>query len=964
MKPLFFTILITLITLPTIAQKAEGNGKLSGTIIESGTRTPIEFATVVLIDMGTGNTVDGTVADNKGKFSLNKIPDGRYKISISFIGFDKFEREVEITPSRSNIDLGTITLGFSETELGEVTVEGRRALIEERVDRTIYNAENDDTARGGDATDVLQRVPLVSVDFEGNVSLRGSSNIMVLINNKPSTIMAGSVADALRQIPAEEIKSVEVITSPSAKYDAEGSAGIINIITKKNTLEGATLSINSSAGYRGSNLGLNGSLRRGKLGLSLGGWGRAGYNVEGAFSNNQTTISPLGDELRNTQSTDTRNNNLFGNYNFGFDYDFNEKNSLLGGVRFGARNGRSWQDGLLTQTFLNDQIVNRSLREVNTVDNSGTVDVNLTYTKLFDKPQQELSILTLFSRNNRNNDFINRLMDEDDASVINRQKNENESFNQEITVQIDYQTPIGNKQMIETGVKQIIRNVESDFQFLLGQGAEGPFMPLGDETLSNVLNYNQDVSAAYFSYTYNTMKAYSFKAGARYEYTTINANFQGDETIEVPNYGVLVPSINISRKLENGNTLKAAYNRRIQRPSIMFLNPNLQASNPLNVTIGNPTLDPEFTNNYELGYSMFIKNTSLTLSAFARNTNNAIQSVRDVLGQDTVRTTFRNIGSEDAYGLSAFASINVGKLLLSGGTDFYYARLSNNDPNPEFDAFNDGFVISGRLFGSYDLGKDWAFQLFSFFRGNQIQLQGFRGGFGIYSLSLNKRFANKRGSIGVGAENFIYTPFRINSGLKTPTISQNTTIELYNMNFKVNFSYRIGKMNFDQRPRRRKSINNDDLKSGGSFGGMDGGQAEMSQQGGVGGMPAMAAGGGKAAPIGPKEGAEDAPLAEIAGIWDFTVEGGGPGATGGEIRFDSSEGAYTGTIKSQLMGSTLDLANIKVVGNYLYFTYTVNFGGNEVVISVEATVEGAAFTGNMNIGTFRTLPIKAVLRVE
>src|SRR5690606_33100800 len=189
---------------------------------------------------------------------------------ISFIGYDPHEIPVEIR-NGNNIDVGEVKLSVKTEILEAVTVEGQKVLIEERVDRTIYNAENDATTRGGDATDVLKRVPMLSVDFDGNVSLRGSQNILVLINNKPSTIMASSVADALKQIPAEQIKTVEVITSPSAKYDAEGTGGIINIITKKNTLEGATLNINSSAGIRGSNLGLNGNYRRGKLGISLGG---------------------------------------------------------------------------------------------------------------------------------------------------------------------------------------------------------------------------------------------------------------------------------------------------------------------------------------------------------------------------------------------------------------------------------------------------------------------------------------------------------------------------------------------------------------------------------------------------------------------------------------------------------------------------------------------------------------------
>ena len=222
--------------------------------------------------------MDGAVADAKGKFTIVKIAAGSYHVAISFIGYEtKTIENVDLTEKKV-IELGTIKLPSEAKVLSEIVVEGQKQLIEERVDRTVYNAENDKTTAGGDATDVLRRVPLLSVDLDGNVSLRGSSNIRVLINNKPSTIMAASIADALKQIPADQIKTVEVITSPSAKYDAEGSSGIINIITKKNNLEGYSLNTDIGGGNRGGNLGLNGSLRTGKFGMTLGGFGRANFN--------------------------------------------------------------------------------------------------------------------------------------------------------------------------------------------------------------------------------------------------------------------------------------------------------------------------------------------------------------------------------------------------------------------------------------------------------------------------------------------------------------------------------------------------------------------------------------------------------------------------------------------------------------------------------------------------------------
>ena len=230
------SLLILLLVCPfsfTIAQGVpeKGNIKISGIVKDSLTKAAVEFANIALIDPVTKKPINGSVADDKGKFVITGVAPGTYTIEISFIGFET-KRVENIKVTEKNIDIGSYIISPSIETLKEVVVEGQRQLIEEKVDRTIYNAENDATTRGGDATDVLKRVPMLSVDLDGNVSMRGNQNIRVLINNKPSTIAASSVADALKQIPADQIKSVEVITSPSAKYDAEGSAGIINIITK------------------------------------------------------------------------------------------------------------------------------------------------------------------------------------------------------------------------------------------------------------------------------------------------------------------------------------------------------------------------------------------------------------------------------------------------------------------------------------------------------------------------------------------------------------------------------------------------------------------------------------------------------------------------------------------------------------------------------------------------------------
>lgn len=940
---------------------AQGNAKISGTVTDAAAGTPVEFATVALVDPASGKAIDGTICDDKGEFTINKVAPGSYSLTITFIGFETKTVTVKVE-DKKDVNLGKIGISPMAQQLKEVTVEGQRALIEEKVDRMVYNAENDATAKGGDASDVLKRVPLLSVDLDGNVSLRGNSNIMVLINNKPSTIVASSVADALKQIPADQIKTVEVITSPSAKYDAEGSAGIINIVTKKNNLQGLTLGVDAGVGLRGSNLGLNGNYRKGKMGFSLGGWGRSNYNVTGSFHNEQLTRTydletrELLKEVQSVQQANSRNQGLFGHYNLGWDYDINEKNSLAASVRFGVRNGKNRQNDMQQYT---DGVL-QTLQNILSKDESNNVDVSLTYTHLYAKPQRELSFQGLYSRNNRDNIYDNYQEKASDASIT-RFRNLNDSYNQEMTFQVDYQTPIGTTQMLEFGGKDIMRKAVSDYTSFNAVGSDGAFEPSGNGNLSNNLNYDQNVMAGYLAYTLTTKAGYSLKAGSRYEYTTINAYTKTEDDIAIPSYGVIVPSVNISKKLKGGNMVKASYNRRIQRPSIRFLNPNVQRNNSLSFSVGNPELNPEYTNNYELSYSTFVKGTTINFSGFARNTNDAIQSVRDVVGGDTIRTQYANIGSENAYGLSVFANVSIGKLSLNGGGDFYYATLSNNNDFWMYKASNEGFVASGRIFGSYNLNKGWGLQFFSFVRGRQVQLQGTQGGFYMYSLAVRKEFNEKKGSIGLGVENFLQESIKIKSNLESPLISQKSMNTMNNLSFRINFSYRIGKMSMENRPRRSRSINNDDLKDGGGDNG-GGGDMGGGQQGGGGGMqmPGNRGQRGGQAPQNtnkpitqnnaPKP--ADGAVYEAAGTWSFTIDS--PQGGAGTIVIKKENGVYSGTIKTQRMTQETAFSSVTVNGNEVTLSYTTNFGGNSVPVDIKTTIVNNDMQGTMNLGQFRT----------
>jgi hypothetical protein len=534
--------------------------------------------------------------------------------------------------------------------------------------------------------------------------------------------------------------------------------------------------------------------------------------------------------------------------------------------------------------------------------------------------------------------------------------NFNDSYNQEIAVQADFQTPIGTNQILEVGGKDIMRRAFSDYE-RFEQDADGQYYAVTTPDYDNNLNYDQNVLAGYLAYTLSLDKGYSIKAGSRYEYTVIEAYSRVESNIEIPSYGVFVPSVNLSKKLKAGNMVKLAYNRRIQRPSIQFLNPNRQNSNEIDISEGNPTLDPEYTNNYELSYNAYIKGSSLNFTTFVRNTTGSIQRVRTPQEGGAMLTTYQNIGTENAYGLSVFANVNMGKLSLNGGTDLYYAVLDDN-----ISSHNEGWVASGRIFGSYNLDKGWGLQFFSFFRGREVQLQGTRGGFGIYSLGVRKEFNDKRGSIGLGAENFFTPSFKIKSESSSDNFRQKSLNVLNNMGFRINFSYRIGKMSVEgQRPRRSKSISNDDLKDGGGDnggGGMEGGGGGPQQRsGGFNGGQGTRPGAQGAAAVKVAAGDPTA-VVDATGSWSYTIES--PQGGEGTLVLKKDGETYSGSITNKRFNSTTELSSVSLQGNELTFAYeATGQGGNTMPIQVKAIVTGDNFNGSITVGQFGTFPIKA-----
>jgi outer membrane receptor protein involved in Fe transport len=777
----------------TAATKVSVTGKISATILDSVTQKPVDYASTALIRITDNKSINGAVTDEKGKIALQNIAPDQYKLTIGFIGYKTKTVLVKTTPEKPDLNAGIIYLSPTSSNLKEVEITGQKALVETKIDKLVYNAEQDVTLAGGNAGDVMRKVPMLSVDIEGNVSLRGSSQVRVLINGKPSSTMANSVADALRMIPAEQIKSVEVITSPSAKYDAEGSGGIINIITKKKTAQGVNGSVNTSFGTRQNNGNFSLNTRQGRLGFT------SNFGIQYAIP--QDTRVELFNENHNrgttlTQNGFTRAKRYGGNGSVGMDYDFNNYNSISTNLKFNRfENGSDGSLDVISRvgdTFTNYERVTKNTSRMNNVDWSA--DYRRT-TKL-DGEEFTVSGQASFGRNTNKFNTINVSPTMDGTPIIG----DNTGKNNEYTLQTDYTYPFSKTVILETGLKGIFRAIESKYQ-----------------NTDQDFTYDQNVAAAYGVISFKLAKKTSLKAGLRGEYTNISGlagnslNFKND-------YYNLFPSAIISQALSTSTTLKLSYNRRMQRPSLFFLNPFLDESDPENQRRGNPALNPELTDIMELGYSTFIKGSVINASVFYRNTQDVIESV---FNPDEKVTSYFNVGTSKSYGFNTFASYNpLPKWTLMG--NFSLSSYEVIDPATQVST---GVYANYTAFlrSAISITGGWNTEIFGVYNGPKRTFQGTSGAMAFYGAALKKEIWKKKATVGVNMFNVFARDLHIESRNETTDFLQRSNIYYPIRSFGVNFSYNFGKINYNAKPKKKKGINNDDLKQG-----------EQQQQGGAG----------------------------------------------------------------------------------------------------------------------------------
>jgi ferric enterobactin receptor len=794
------------INVPKVDAPTNNGISITGTVYDSLANIPLEYSSAMLAKLGQ-KAGDGINSDSLGHFEFKNVKPGSYELTLFYVGYNKLVKSVTVTESSTNMDLGKVNMNNKSTSLKEVEVVDMKQLIEQRPDGMVYNAEKDFTNKGTTADMVLRKVPMVTVDMQGNVAMRGNSNVKVLIDGKPSTMIAASVSDALKQIPSDNIKSVEVITSPGAKYDGEGSAGVINIITKKNIIKGISgnmfgqLSYNVPREFYTGNAGLSMNYRNKNFGLSLNAGVSRWQMVIGSES---VRTNDDGSQLKQSNQMDGAGNFYWSQLSA--DYQIDSLQSIQVGV--GYHPGTWKQDQPLTNIFTPTSLIPGMDFQSNTHTESprNNYAFNAAYSKKFkNNPKRTLDILSQYSLNSKTSKYEMLKNNIGSDTVIYKENNVDKSQNNEFTIQADYVQPLKNpKQKIETGLKYINRSINSDFQLQYWNLGNTDFAI--DPNRTNSLDYTQQVAAGYAQFTTPLTSRISMIAGARYEFTNIDGHQDEASSHFSAQYNNVLPNLNLAYTFKNFSKLKLSYNMRINRPSIDFVNPYVNYSDPYNLKQGNQYLVPERTHNVEMTYSTFFNNTNLNWSAFYRHTGNAIENVTYVDAFDTSHTSYQNVAKNNTIGLDFFGSATFFKnwmINLNGSA--YYMMLKS----PSLNVKNDGFQYSASMYTSYKLSKLFSIAGFAMYNGNQIQLQGSQDGWYYYFLGLQMSLFKDKATINLSGENFFTPEVKMATRYTYQNAEYVNHSTYYGRGLRLTFSWSFGKMTFSQ----KKKIDNDDLKS-------------------------------------------------------------------------------------------------------------------------------------------------------
>ncbi len=808
----FWVIPLLLLSLLTQGQQPSTSslspGRITGLLMDSLTGQPIPFASVALLSE-SGSILTGQTTAESGHFSFTKLREGTYGLNITYVGYQaRTLHGIRITATQPAYELGSIRLKAQSQQLKEVQITATKALIEEKGDRLVYNAGSDLTNKGGTAVDVLRKAPMLTVDVSGKVQIRGSSSIKVLLNGRPSGLLARNLSEALKMIPANTILAVEVMTSPAARYDAEGAGGVINIITKKQ-LRGSNGNLDVTAGNYVQSLGGSYGFKREKFGLTFSG----NTNAEREKTISEMTRTALVDgkaagELFQRNEADNVSRGWFGDLSMEYAFD------TLNRVNFSMSSwGGTWPgSSRLYNRFhsLSPSLTQEYNQIVDQKNPFGNLEWNLGYTRLFRKPRQELSLMGQYSYTFDNTRYVTNQFDLT-SQPLYRETSTNLSRNPQWTWQVDYIHPFSSKgrQVFEMGAKLVRREVSSIYEVYTSQSEDVTRLLLSNDR-SNTFRYTQQVMAGYASLKLTNRTLWTLQLGTRLESTRMDGQFKSTIPAFQVQFQNLIPSVVLSKEFTPQQSIKASYTQRISRPMIWDLNPFVNASDPKNLVAGNPGLRPELAHLAELAYSVTTENgTYVNLNLYRRQTANSIEDVRTVDKAGVSTTLRQNVARNERTGLNINAAGELGRnWKINGGGEFYYAHFNS----PSLGIKNSGWLWQLNLNMAYELPRNYSLQVNGMYSTGWILLQGRNSAWYDYSLAVRKEFWDKKGSLILGVNNPFTYPFRQRENSQSDTFRAQTAHQYFTRSVKLTFSWQFGQLR-NHSEEEGKKITHDDVRS-------------------------------------------------------------------------------------------------------------------------------------------------------
>ncbi len=754
----FFILISAQAQKPASGGSKPGNGKpgangggqpigvITGALHDQNTKEHVEYGNVLLYRVKDSTMITGTITDSKGRFTFTTLTPGRYYLKISFIGYeDKLVQDIAITQQIINIKLPDIFINPKLSTLNAVEIKAEKSLITNNLDKKVITVDKNMALSGGSAVDIMENVPSVAVDAEGNVSLRGNQNITLLIDGKPASQAGISSSDILNQLPASAIESIEVITNPSVRYDPDGTSGIINIVLKKKALQGFNGQISGTAG---SNDKYNGSLNLNYRHNKFNAFGTIDARYNHNLSNSESTRTSYAGEISNVlkqSNTGSRDHNSL-NFNAGVDYFIDTRNNITLSVQ--RRNMDFLQDGLLeSKNYLSNDLLTRYFdRDSESARKIRSNSITGSYKHTFAQKGREFTTDIIVNDNRMNNNQWNMQTDYDLNTLLpldSNQKQHNIASNNNTfyTIQGNYIHPFASGARLEAGYKATMRDLamKYDYKNFNYESNEYESQPL----LKNNYDYKEQIFAVYGIYS-NSWKKFKYQAGLRFEQVLSNSKVEQTVLDFSNNYPSFYPSFHTQYDLGKGRELQLSYSRRVNRPSPREMNPYVDYSDSLNIRKGNPELRPEYTNSLELGFLKYWDKSSFTATLFYRSTTDEVEDIRILDVTTGVSTSMpQNINKSNSSGVELVSTVNPYQWLRLMGTLSAYRAVVSDVPEYNIPGV-DKLAWSARLNSTFNYSKSGSFQLIANYMSptNTVQVKN-DGNFGVDASIRHDFFKNK-----------------------------------------------------------------------------------------------------------------------------------------------------------------------------------------------------------------------------